>query len=100
MSETSWIDSSKRRAELLEAANRESSRGVAELGPPLRYPARVFRQSLAACAIGLAMVAAARAVPPEDFCANVRDYLPEDHVTDGSVDYREHIQRCFDENAQ
>ena len=30
---------------------------------------------------------------------DVRTYLPEGHVTDGSVDYREQIQKCFDENA-
>ncbi len=47
----------------------------------------------------LVVVTAAHAVPPEDFCANVRDYLPEGHLTDGSVDYRAQIQQCFDENA-
>ena len=46
------------------------------------------------------VASAARAAPPEDFYADVRDDLPAGHVTDGSVDYREHIQRCFDENAQ
>ena len=30
---------------------------------------------------------------------DVRTYLPQGYVTDGSVDYREQIQRCFDENA-
>jgi hypothetical protein len=28
----------------------------------------------------------------------VRSYLPEGHVTDGSVDYKQHIQACFDEH--
>ena len=40
------------------------------------------------------------AVPPESFYADVRDYLPEGYVTDGSVDYKTYIQKCFDENAQ
>ena len=30
---------------------------------------------------------------------DVRTYLPDGYVTDGSVDYREPIQKCFDENA-
>lgn len=30
---------------------------------------------------------------------DVRTYLPPDHVADGTVDYREAIQKCFDENA-
>ena len=30
---------------------------------------------------------------------DVRTYLPQGYVTDGSVDYRVHIQKCFDENA-
>ena len=30
---------------------------------------------------------------------DVRTYLPEGYVTGGSVDYREQIQKCFDENA-
>ena len=30
---------------------------------------------------------------------DVRDYLPEGYVTDGSVDYKEQIQRCFEENS-
>ena len=30
---------------------------------------------------------------------DVRTYLPQGYVTDGSVDYREQIQKCFDENA-
>ena len=51
-------------------------------------------------AICLGPGGAARAVPPEGFFTDVRDYLPDGHVTDGTVDYREHIQRCFDENAQ
>ncbi|MAE63951.1 MAG: hypothetical protein CMJ18_06725 [Phycisphaeraceae bacterium] len=30
---------------------------------------------------------------------DVRSYLPKGYVTDGSVDYRVHIQKCFDEHA-
>ena len=30
---------------------------------------------------------------------DVRTYLPDDYVTDGSVDYRTQVQKCFDENA-
>ena len=48
----------------------------------------------------IAVVAALGTPPPEPFYIDVRTYLPESFVTDGSVDYREHIQRCFDENAQ
>ncbi len=29
---------------------------------------------------------------------DVRTYLPDSHVTDGSIDYREPIQKCLDEN--
>ena len=29
---------------------------------------------------------------------DVRTYLPDDYVTDGSVDYKVHIQKCFDEH--
>ncbi len=36
--------------------------------------------------------------PPEPFYVDVRSYLPEGFVTDGSVDYKPYIQRCFDEN--
>ena len=41
---------------------------------------------------------AAAQPPPEDFYVDVRDYLPESCVTDGSVDYKAQIQKCFDEN--
>ena len=51
---------------------------------------------LLACAL-LAAVASATP-PPEDFYVDVRSYLPADHVTDGSVDYKAHIQKCLDEN--
>ena len=33
------------------------------------------------------------------FFVDVRDYLPKGYVTDGSVDYREQIQKCLDENT-
>ena len=45
-----------------------------------------------------AVVAALGTPPPEPFYVDVRTYLPEGFVTDGSVDYKPHIQRCFDEN--
>ncbi|MDP7348931.1 MAG: right-handed parallel beta-helix repeat-containing protein, partial [Phycisphaeraceae bacterium] len=45
-----------------------------------------------------AVVAALGTPPPEPFYVDVRTYLPEDFVTDGSVDYKPYIQRCFDEN--
>ena len=32
-------------------------------------------------------------------CVDVRTYLPQGYAIDGSVDYREQIQKCFDENA-
>ena len=37
--------------------------------------------------------------PPEDFYVDVRTYLPEGHVTDGSVDYKVQIQKCLDEHV-
>ena len=36
--------------------------------------------------------------PPDDFYVDVRGYLPQGYVIDGSVDYKPHIQKCFDEN--
>ena len=45
-----------------------------------------------------AVIAALGTPPPESFYVDVRTYLPEGYVTDGSVDYKAHIQRCFDEN--
>ena len=44
-------------------------------------------------------ISAAASPPPEEFFADVRDYLPEPYVTDGSVDYREQIQKCLNENS-
>ena len=35
----------------------------------------------------------------EPLYGNVLDYLPGGYVTDGSVDYREQIQKCLDEHA-
>ena len=35
---------------------------------------------------------------PSPGFVDVRTYLPAGHVTDGSVDYREPIQKCLDEN--
>ena len=64
---------------------------------------RTFCLALMICAApGSDLVAAASGAEPKSrkgFFVDVRTYLPRDHVTDGSVDYREHIQRCFDENA-
>ena len=37
--------------------------------------------------------------PRKGHFVDVRTYLPKGYVTDGSVDYREQIQKCFDENA-
>ena len=37
--------------------------------------------------------------PPDDFYVDVRDYLPPDYVTDGSVDYKVQIQKCLDEHV-
>ena len=52
-------------------------------------------------AFGIVLTAVGAALgtpPPEPFYVDVRTYLPEGYVTDGSVDYKAHIQRCFDEN--
>ena len=50
------------------------------------------------CAL-LVLTSVSRATPPpEQFYVDVRDYLPKGHVTDGSVDYKQQIQKCFDEN--
>ena len=46
----------------------------------------------------LPMIASATP-PPDDFYVDVRDYLPQGYVTDGTVDYKEHIQKCFDRNT-
>ena len=53
------------------------------------------------CALlNVVLASIASATPPVgDFCADVRDYLPDGHVTDGSIDYKIQIQKCFDENA-
>ena len=52
----------------------------------------------AATVVLVATTAAFGTPPPEPSYVDVRSYMPEGFVTDGSVDYKPQIQRCFDEN--
>ena len=61
---------------------------------------RVFRTVISVAALlSIAAGAAGQAKTRKGHFVDVRIYLPKGYVTDGSVDYREHIQKCFDENA-
>jgi len=66
---------------------------------PQRSDRRGKKMFLRTAWIWTALAAIASASPPpEDFYAFVTDYLPEGYVTDGSVDYKQQIQKCLDEN--
>jgi len=60
-------------------------------------------RSLPVCVVALAIlsggVAQAKGATRKGSFVDVRTYLPAGYVTDGSVDYRQPIQKCLDENA-